>query len=121
MSIRVAMYIRAKDEFGFETQHRMLKWRIEKRPDWEFAGVYSDKGYAPPRSRTAFCQMIEDCKMGKIDLVIVSSVSKLSRKTQDLISALEDLKPVDVFFETEQLYTSDGKWKELMDLIGLVA
>lgn len=38
-----------------------------------------------PKKRFEFNQMIEDAKNGKIDLILVKSVSRFSRNTVDLL------------------------------------
>jgi hypothetical protein len=57
----------------------------------------------------AAIDMIEDCKAGKIDLIITKSVSRFSRNIMDCIGYVRELKalkhPVGVYFETESINT----------------
>ena len=62
--------------------------------------------------RDEFNRMIEDCKVGKIDLIVTKSVSRFARNIVDCIAKVRELanmKPqVGVFFETEHIYTLDN-------------
>ena len=47
---------------------------IQKNPDWEYAGVYSDEFISGTKAekRSEFMRMIKDCEEGKIDISIPS-------------------------------------------------
>lgn len=51
---------------------------IKSRPEWEFAGVYTDKGISATdtRHRDGFNKMVQDALDGKIDLIVTKSVSR---------------------------------------------
>lgn len=53
--------------------------------------------------------MIEDCKAGKIDLIVTKSVSRFARNVVDCIKYARDLRalspPVGIYFETENINT----------------
>ena len=53
---------------------------IQKNPDWEFAGMYTDEGISATstKHREGFNQMINDALDGKIDLIITKSVSRFA-------------------------------------------
>ena len=55
--------------------------------------------------------MIEDCKAGKIDLILTKSISRFARNIVDCLSVVETLKnlnpPVGIKFETDNIYTLD--------------
>ena len=69
--------------------------------------------------------MIEDCKDGKIDLIITKSVSRLSRNILDCISYVRQLralpKPVGILFETENIYTLDKNIEMLLTFMATFA
>lgn len=52
-----------------------------------------------------------DCRAGKIDFILIKSISRMGRNTVDLLEACGELRNlgVEVFFEVERLYTSDPK------------
>ena len=54
-------------------------------------------------------QLIEDCKAGKIDLILTKSIARFARNIVDCLSVIETLKnldpPVGVKFEADNIYT----------------
>ena len=79
---RVAAYCRVstdkeQQEHSFETQKEMYTDMIMMKPNWQMAGIYADEGITGTiaKKRPDFMRMIEDCRKGKIDLIITKSVS----------------------------------------------
>ena len=58
-----------------------------------------------------FQRMMADCRAGKIDLILVKSISRLGRNTVQFLQACNELNSlgVDVYFEVEKLYISNPK------------
>lgn len=58
---------------------------IGSKSEWEFVGIYADEGITGTklRRRKDFNRMIADALDGKIDLIIVKSVSRFARKQAD--------------------------------------
>ena len=87
---------------------------IRKNPELEFAGVYADRFISGTRAekRPEFNRLIADCEAGKIDLVLVKSVSRFARSTLDLLNAVRRLKDagVGVYFEKENTLSGDGEF-----------
>lgn len=83
---------------------------IQKRPDWEFVGVYTDEGISATntRHRDGFNRMIADALDGKIDLIVTKSVSRFARNTVDSLTTVRKLKEkgVEVYFEKEDTLTA---------------
>lgn len=85
---------------------------VEARFDWKLVKTYSDTASSRNTSgRTEFTNLMNDCKAGKIDLIITKSISRFGRNTVDILSNIRELKKynVDVFFEIENMHTSDSK------------
>ena len=63
---------------------------IQKRPEWEFVGIYADEGMTGTKdNRKEFQRMLQDARNGKIDLIITKSISRFARNTVDtLMSSL---------------------------------
>ncbi|WP_243423586.1 recombinase family protein [Anaerotignum lactatifermentans] len=61
--------------------------------------------------REQFLQMIQECKKGRIDLILTKSVTRFARNTVDSISTIRMLKEmgVEVYFEKEKISTF---WKK---------
>ena len=87
---------------------------IQKEDGWEFVGVYSDEAVTGTKEdRAGFQQMLEDCRNGKIDMVLTKSISRFARNTVTLLETVRMLKAlgVDVFFEEQNIHTvsADGE------------
>ena len=110
---RVAAYIRTfewdeRTPYNYEWHREYYKKQIQYNPDWEFVGVYSDKqvGEDDLKPREGFNRLIEDCKSGKIDLILTKSIAVFADKSKDIVSIDEELKklnpPVGIMFESER-------------------
>lgn len=67
--------------------------------------------------------MIEDCKAGKIDMIITKSISRFSRNTVDCLKFIRELKDINiaVFFEKENINSLDAKGEVLMTIMAALA
>ena len=108
--LRVASYARV----SVDTLHHSLAAQvsyystlIQKNPAWEYAGVYADEGITGTSTvhRTEFKRLIADCNAGKIDLVLVKSISRFARDTVDCLHTVRRLKEkgIAVRFERENI------------------
>ena len=113
--LRVAVYGRVGnfDQAALDTQVRALRAQVESHEDWELAGAYMDVAPSGSRMRKQkeLTRMLRDCRAGKIDKILVRSVSRLSRNIQDCQKLLQELTTlgVSVRFDQENIDTSvDG-------------
>ena len=74
---KVAGYARVSTDLeeqitSYQAQRKYYTEYIQKNPDWEFAGMYTDEGISATstKHREGFNQMIKDALDGKIDLII---------------------------------------------------
>ena len=113
--LKVAAYCRvSKDieeqESSMATQMSAYERLISQHPEWTLVGIYADKGKTGTntKKRTEYMRMVDDAKAGKIDLILVKSVSRFSRNTVDLLETIRDLRQhgVGVYFEKENIDTS---------------
>ena len=111
---RVAAYCRVstdreEQEHSFETQKEMYTELIMMKPTWQMAGIYADAGITgtSAKKRPGFMRMIEDCRKGKIDLIITKSVSRFSRNNLDCLLYVRELKEhgIPIIFEKEGINT----------------
>ena len=111
---RVAAYCRVstdkeQQEHSFETQKEMYTEMIMMKPNWQMAGIYADEGITGTiaKKRPDFMRMIEDCRKGKIDLIITKSVSRFSRNNLDCLLYVRELKEmgIPIIFEKEGINT----------------
>ena len=85
---------------------------ITTHQGWEYAGVYADEALTGTKDdREEFQRLIQDCKDGKIDLIIVKAISRFARNTVTLLETVRMLKSikVDVFFEEQNLHTMSAE------------
>ena len=72
-----------------------------------------------------FLKLIEDCRAGKIDMVITKAVSRFARNLMDCIKYVEELKalnpPVNVYFEQEKLDTGLQTSGVILIVLAMVA
>lgn len=116
---RVAAYARVSS--GKDAQLHSLSAQISyyndyigSRGDWELAGIYADEAMTGTKeNRPEFQRLLTDCRAGKIDMVIVKSITRLARNTVTLLETARELKAleIDIFFEKENIHTlsTDGE------------
>lgn len=117
---RVAVYARVStDSIGqtssFELQRNHYTDLINKNPNWTLVDIYADEGISGTslNNRNEFLRMIDDCKAGKIDLIITKTVARFARNTVDCMATIQELKnltpPVYILFESECVNTYEDK------------
>lgn len=110
---------------SYEAQVDYYTSYIKSRPEWEFAGVYTDEGISATdtRHRDGFNKMVQDALDGKIDLIVTKSVSRFARNTVDSLTTVRKLKEkgVEVYFEKENIYTLDSKGELLITIMSSLA
>lgn len=98
---------------------------IQRNPDWEYVGVYSDDGISGTRTkkREGFMQLISDCEAGKIDIVLTKSISRFARNTVDLLNVVRHLKRigVEVRFEKENINSMSGDGEVMLAILASFA
>lgn len=113
--LRVAAYCRVsseKDEQlnSFEVQMRYYTEKISSNPNWKNAGIFSDEGISGTsmKKRDGFLKMLRHCREGRIDLILVKSVSRFGRNTVEVMKTVRSLRKrgITVQFEKENLDSS---------------
>lgn len=113
--LRVAAYARVSSDSAdqhnsFAAQVEYYSRLIQEHPDWEFVDIYADEGITGTRTdkREDFQRLMADCRAGKIDCILVKSLSRFARNSKDCIQAVRELRNlgVDVQFEKEQIHTA---------------
>ena len=114
--IRVAAYARVstgneEQLISLQTQKQHYEQYIKSRPDWDYAGLYYDEGISGTgmEKRYGLQRLLEDCDAGKIDLIVVKSISRFSRNTVECVETIRSLceRGIHLYFEKEntQKYT----------------
>ena len=125
---KVAAYCRVSTQqeiqhHSLEAQREYYEKRITGNSGWEFVGIYTDQASGRNnRKMYDFQRMMEDCRAGKIDLIITKSISRLGRNTLQFLTACEELRAlnVDVLFEVEKLYLHNPKAVRLLTIYASV-
>lgn len=81
---------------------------IQNHKGWNYVGVYSDEAITGTKeTRESFQRLLNDCRDGKIDLVITKSISRFARNTVTLLKTVRELKElgVDLYFEEQNIHT----------------
>lgn len=127
---RVAAYCRVstlmeEQELSYESQCAYYESLIGSRENMELVGIYGDQGFSGLHAdkRPEFQRLIAACTDGKVDLVMVKSISRFSRNTIDCQSYLKLLKEhgVTVYFEKEGLYSNDPQCELILKLLAAAA
>ncbi|MTI81242.1 MAG: recombinase family protein [Firmicutes bacterium] len=110
---------------SYEAQVKYYTGYISNHPDYEYAGIYADEGISGTntKKREQFNKMIEDCKTGKIDMIITKSISRFARNTLDCLNYVRQLKDlgIGVVFEKENINTLDSKGEVLLSILSSLA
>ena len=84
---KVCAYVRVSslsDSQGESLENQTIHFenRIKLNPEYEFIDVFVDQGISGTKEdRPAFQEMLRQCREGKIDLILVKSISKFARNT----------------------------------------
>ena len=127
---RVAAYCRVSTELeeqesSYEVQVEHYKAYIKNNPEWELADIYADDGISATSTakRDEFNRMIQDCREGKIDMILTKSISRFARNTVDCLKYTRELKSLNiaVYFEKENINTLDSKGEVLITIMAALA
>lgn len=94
---RVCAYVRVstdsdEQEDSLINQTAYFRQFITANPEWEFAGIYADQGITGySERRPEFQSMLADARAGKIDMIIVKSVSRFARNTETVLKVSREM------------------------------
>lgn len=127
---RVAAYCRVStsntDQLeSLETQKAHYESWIKLHLEWEYAGLYYDSGITGTRAyrREGLQNMLQACHMGKIDHILVKSISRFSRNTTDCLSIVRELLGIGVtiYFEKENIDTGSMESELILSILSSMA
>lgn len=114
IKLRVAAYCRvstdSEDQMNsFVAQNTHYNAFIRNHNNWTLVDVYADEGITgtSAQKRGDFQRLLSDCRKGKIDKVLVKSISRFARNTAECLEAIRELKSlgISVFFEEHNIDT----------------
>ena len=127
---RVAAYCRVstlnEDQTGSYI-NQVEEWtrRILENNDYDLVKIYGDEGISGTSSakRASFLQMMKDARDGKIDLILVKSISRFGRNVVETISNINELKKsgTEVYFDSEQMSSFDAKCEMILAILSSIA
>ena len=116
MKQRVVAYARVStskqsQEHSIEFQKNYWNDTLGNNPNYEFLGVYADKGISGKfvNRRPQFMLMMQAAQNGQIDLIFCKSVQRFARNTEELLSYVRELRDLGVYvvFEKENINTQN--------------
>lgn len=128
--ILLAAYCRVSSDsddqlHSFAAQIRYYKDYERNHPLYKLVDIYADEGITGTcvDKRDEFSRMISDCKKGKINRIIVKSVSRFARNTEELLITLRLLKDlnVSVYFEEQDIDTEKLNMEMIVTFPGMAA
>ena len=130
--LRAGAYVRVSTQEeaqvgSFEMQIKHFEKTLGENPNYELVKIYRDEGISGTQvvNRLGFQEMISDAKAGKLDVIYTKSITRFGRNAADILSTLQMLDalspPVTVFFESDNVDTSDGKSKILISIMSALA
>ncbi|MAO23369.1 MAG: resolvase [Phycisphaerae bacterium] len=129
-TIRCAVYTRKSNEEGLDLAFNSLDAQLEagfdyiksqKHEGWEAVKtIYSDGGFSGgTMKRPGLTQLLDDIDKGRIDVVVVYKVDRLSRSLSDFAKMMElfDEKQVSFVSVTQQFNTSTSMGRLTMNML----
>lgn len=128
-ALRVCAYARVstgKDAMlhSLSAQVSYYSKMIQDHCGWVYCGVYTDEAVTGTKEeRAGFQRMIQECRQGRIDLVITKSISRFARNTVTLLETVRELKSlgVDVFFEEQNIHTMSADGELMLTILASYA
>lgn len=127
--MRVGLYPRVsgheqEDNYSIPEQIDRMKKYCEAR-DWMVYKIYTDSAYSGSNmERPGLQDMIKDCEKGKLDMVLVYKLDRLSRSQKDTLFLIEDVfekNGVGFTSMTENFDTSTPHGKFIIGILSVFA
>ncbi len=127
---RLAAYCRVSSDsqdqlHSYATQIRYYKGYADAHPEYELVDIYTDEGITGTEmeKRDELMRLIKDCKKGSVDRIIVKSVSRFARNTEDFLITTRMLKDigVSVYFEEQGIDTNKLNAEMFVTFPGMIA
>ena len=128
--LRVAAYARVSSnsedqKHSFAAQNAYYSKLITDDPNWELADIYADQGITGTSidKRDDFLRMMEDCRKGRIDRILVKSSSRFARNAKESLEAVRELAAlgVSVYFEEQNIDTAQVSGEVLIAIFAALA
>lgn len=128
---RCAIYTRKSTTKGLEQEYNSLDAQEDKcknfialHDDWEYTRTFTDAGISGGTTeRPALQELINCCKRGDFDIVIVYKIDRMARCQRDFLNIIDTLssKGVEFASATEPFDSSSYMGRAMRDLLGVFA
>ena len=122
--VRVALYLRVAcpDQLQVSTDallYRNMLAITEAHRNWVIVGTYVDHGSPESSGGTdALNRLLEGCTSGAFDLILTTSIVKLSKNTGHFIKLARELLsltlPVGIWAENDRICTLSPDWENIL-------
>ena len=128
--LRVAAYCRVSSDSSdqmnsFAAQLNYYTALISGKENWVMTDLYADAGISgtSAKKRPDFQRLLSDCRKGRIDKVLVKSISRFARNAADCLETIRELKSigVGVYFEEQNIDTSNMTGELLTAMFSAIA
>ena len=128
--LRVAAYARVSTDSSdqvnsFVAQMEHYHRLIADNANWTMVDVYADRGISgtSAKKRPDFQRMVSDCRQGRIDKILVKSISRFARNTKECLEIVRELKAigVGVCFEEQNIDTAKVSGELLTSVFAALA
>ncbi|MBP3509330.1 recombinase family protein [Oscillibacter sp.] len=128
--LRVAAYARVSSDStdqlnSFMAQTNYYSTLISSNENWTMADIYADEGITgtSAQKRPDFQRLLSDCRKGRVDKILVKSISRFARNTTECLETIRELKSigVGVCFEEQGIDTSDMSGELLTAVFAAIA
>lgn len=128
--LRVAAYCRVSSDSSdqmnsFAAQLNYYTTLISGKENWTMADLYADAGISgtSAQKRPDFQRLLSDCRRGRVDKILVKSISRFARNASDCLETIRELKAigVGVCFEEQGIDTSEMTGELLTAMFSAIA
>lgn len=128
--LRVAAYCRVSSDSSdqmnsFAAQLNYYTALISGKDNWTMTDIYADAGISgtSAQKRPDFQRLLSDCRRGRVDKILVKSISRFARNAADCLETIRELKGigVGVCFEEQGIDTSEMTGELLTAMFSAIA
>ena len=122
--IRVSTDEQVKEGYSIDAQKYKLT-EYCKFKKWDLAGLYIDEGISGKsiKDRPEAMRMIDDCKNGKVNNILIYKLDRLTRSVRDLLDVIDLVNKYSVKLTSlsENIDTSTPNGQMLLTITGAIA
>lgn len=128
-TLQVAAYCRVstdheEQKISLKSQAAYYTQKICDNPEWDFAGIYAEQESGTSvENRLELNRLLDDCRQGRVDLILTKSISRFSRNICDTLLMLNELSNLNVvvYFEMEGIHTNEKKFRQYISMAAAAA